>query len=379
MKCIPPRFHSLVLVVAVTTWVTAPAHADLCDSVQGGGGTSPTKVTGLEMSLYHDLFPNVPTQGNDTWNQVIVLCNRQRDNKGKQVAAVTQTEGDNASKKQLRSPDLETKVIRGHYNFWGAVPFGQKYVYVLSKSAGKWTMIIPYQAQIRQLNGGSIDLGLGHRWVDTSGALGRTKGDGDAFRLYDASQVTTTAGVTTLIPAARSIAETMCNTTTFFPAQEHAYDGQNGANSYKRDRQNKSIQLGKLQFRYGNDPKKDPLFEGCRVPNYTLVYWVPVSSRITRERDIATTRPTTEGPPTATPTPRVSLVSATAQEFVLQNFQEVAETYWIIPGVFELKLLMLGRNDNDFPKATLALLRNDDHLTVNFANRRPPRKPYLHL
>ena len=377
MKRIPRLFHSVVLVVAVTIWVTKPARADLCDSVQGGKGTSPTQATGLEMSLYHDMFPNVATQGNDTWNQVVLQCNRQRDNKGTQVAAVTQTESDNPSKKELRSPDLETKVIRGHYNFGGVLIARQKYVYVLSKSAGKWTMIIPYKAQIRQLNGGSIDLGMGQRWLDASGALQppNSFGDGHAWRLYEASQVTTHAGVTTLISGAKPIAETMCSTTTFFPGQEHAYDGQNGVNSYKRDRQNKSIQLGKLQFRYGNDPKKDPVFEGCRIPNYTVVYWVPASSSITPIATALTPHARRPGPVTPTPTPtpapppapRGALVSASAQEFVLQNFQEVAETYWTIPGVFELKLLMLGRNDSDFPKDTLALLRDDDHLTVNFA------------
>jgi hypothetical protein len=349
--------------------MTAAARADLCNSVQGGKGTSPTQATGLEMSLYHDLFPLVGTQGNDTWNQVIVQCNRQRDNKGNEVATVTQTNSDNPSKKELRSPDLETKVVRGHYNFYGQLVFRQGYVYILRKSAGKWTMIIPYKPQIKQLNGGSIDLGMGQRWFDASGALNppNSSGDGHAWRLYEASQVTTTAGVSTLIPGAKPIAETMCNTTTFFPGQEHAYDGQAGVNSYKRDRQNKSIQLGKLQYRYGNDPKKNPVFEGCRVPNYTMVYWVPASVRASTTTAALAPHARRVGPPTPTPSPRISLVSATAQEFVLQNFQEVAQLYWTTAGVYDLKLLMLGRNDNDFSKDTLALLRDDDHLTINFA------------
>jgi hypothetical protein len=369
-------FHSLVFVFANITWVIMPAHADLCNSVQGGKNTSPLPVTGLEMSLYHDLFPNVATQGNDTWNQVIVQCNRQRDNKGNEVAAVTQTKDDNPSKKELRSPDLETKVIRGHYNFYGVLPFRQKYVYILSKSGGKWTMIIPYKPQINQLNGGSIDLGMGYRWI-RSGVLDPpgTLGDGHAWRLYEASQVTTKDGVSTLIDGAKSIAETECNTTTFFPGHEHDYDGQNDTNSYKRDRKNHSIQLGKLQYRYGNDDNKDPVVEGCRVPDYTVVYWVPATPSSTlgtpgplpHARRPGSSIGTPTPSPAPPPAPRGALVSATAQEFVLQNFQDVAQTYWTTPGVYELKLLMLGRNDQDFPKDTLALLRDDDHLTVNFA------------
>ena len=365
----PRQFYSVVLVIAaVTAWTTSLAHADLCESVQGGAHTKPAPVTLMEMSLYNDLFPEVATQGNLTWDQVIVQCNRQRDNRGNEVAAVTQTVTDNAGKKQLRSPDLESKVIRGHYNFWGTVVTRQKYRYVLSKSGGKWTMIIPYQANINQLNGGSIDLGMGYRWV-RSGVLDPPGlfGDGHAWRLYDETQVTTTAGVTTWKAGAKPIADTMCNTTTFFPGHEHDYDGQNGANSYKRDRANHSIQLGKLQYRYGSDDKKDPVVEGCRVPNYTMVYWVPAASAAA---GTATSPPPAGGTGTTTTsgtTTVVPLASATAQEFVLQNFQEVAETYWTIPGVFELKLLMLGRNDHDFPEATRALLRDDDHLTVNFA------------
>jgi hypothetical protein len=369
-------FHSLVCVVAISISLTTSARADLCDSVQGAKGPNTTPNTLMEMSLYHDLFPDVATQGNNTWNQVIVQCNRQRDNKGNEVAAVTQTVTDNPGKKELLSPDLETKVIRGHYNFYGILPFRQKYVYILSKSGGKWTMIIPYKPQINQLNGGSIDLGMGQRWI-RSGVLDPpgSFGDGHAWRLYEASQVTTKNGVTTLIPGAKPIAETECNTTTFFPGHEHDYDGQNGVNAYKRDRKNHSIQLGKLQYRYGDDPEHDPVWEGCRVPNYTMVYWLPASSSVTAGSIGSLPHARRPGSPIATPTPSPApppapggaLVSASAQQFVLQNFQEVAETYWSIPGVYELKLLMLGLNDQDFSKDTLALLRDDDHLTINFA------------
>lgn len=360
----PRLFCSALLVVAVTAWITSPARADLCQSVQGGAHTKPSPVTLMEMSLYNDLFPDTATQGNLTWDQVIVQCNRQRDNRGPEVALVTETVTDNAGKKQLRSPDLEEKVIRGHYNFWGIVAFRQKYRYVLSKSGGMWTMIIPYQANINQLNGGSVDLGMGYRFV-RSGVLEApgTNGDGQAWRLYEESQVNTSGGVSTLKPGAKSIVETECSTTTFFPGHEHDYDGQNGVNSYKRDRVNHSIQLGKLQYRYGSDDKHDPVVEGCRVPDYTIVYWAPSATTGTP----ATGTKSTSTPTTTTTTTSTPLVSASAQEFVLQNFQAVAEHYWTIPGVFQLKLLMLGRNDNDFPESTRKLLRDDDQLTVNFA------------
>ena len=69
------------------------------------------------------------------------------------------------------SDDLEPKVIRGHYNFFGSIVTQQKYVYILSKSGGRWTMIIPYLAQIHQLHGGSIDLSMGRRTVEADGTV----------------------------------------------------------------------------------------------------------------------------------------------------------------------------------------------------------------
>src|SRR4029079_17692255 len=99
-----------------------------------------------------------------------------------------------------------------------------------------------------------------------------TQGDGHARGLLEASQVKTSGGVTGLLPGARPVAETMCNTTTFFPGHEHDYDGQSGISAYKRDRENKRIQLGKIQFRYGHD-KTDAVFEDCRAPEYTKLYW----------------------------------------------------------------------------------------------------------
>lgn len=331
----------------------APAHADLCDSVQGGAGASPTAATQLDVAFYNRLFPG-DNRGDPTWNAIVLQCNRKRDTKGNDVAAVTQSTTGNAGKRQLRSPDLEPKVIRGHYNFWGQLATQQKYVYILSKSGGRWSMIIPYKAQIHQQHGGSIDLSMGRRSVDKAGKVGASDKSGHAWKIYEQSEVVTTGRTPVLSPSARPIAETLCSTTTFFPGHEHAYDGENGANAYKRDRGNKRIQLGKIQFRYGQKPASkatlgDQVVEGCRVPEFATVYWMD---------------------------PDGALVKTVPKEFILDNFERVAETYWSIKDVadptkhfFELKLLLRGRNDQDFPKATLALLRDGDYLTANFATQ----------
>ncbi|MGD9885570.1 MAG: hypothetical protein AB7U95_36265, partial [Reyranella sp.] len=327
--------------------VAAPAHADLCNSVQGGAGASPTAATLRDVAFYKTLFPS-SEWGNQTWNAMVLQCNRQRDTKGNEVTDVTQSTAGNAGKRQLSSGDLEPKVIRGHYNFYGTVVTQQKYVYILRKSGGKWTMIIPYKAEIDQMNGGSIDLSMGRRWIDASGTLGASDKVGHAWQIYEQTQVVTTGGKPALIPSARPIAETLCSSTTPVPGQEHAYDGENGANAYKRDRGNKHILLGKIQFRYGQKVT-DSVVEGCRVPDVATVYWID---------------------------PGGALVKTIAKEFILDNFQRVAESYWSVKDpadpskyVFELKLLLKGRNDDDFAKATLALLRDGDHLTAKFATQ----------
>ncbi len=338
----------------------APAHADLCDSVAGGAGASPTPATVLDEAFYEQLFSSFPSNliGNKTWDAIVLQCNRQRDTKGDDVAAVTQSTMGNAGKRQLSSADLEAKVIRGHYNFYGQLATQQKYVYILSKSGGRWTMIIPYKAQIHQLHGGSIDLSMGRRPVDAAGNPGSSDMNGTAWRIYEQTEVVTAPGkAPVLASSARPIAETLCGATTFVPGREHDYDGKNGANAYKRDRDNAAILLGKIQFRYGQKAANtvnlgDQLVEGCRVPEFDTVFVA----------DQYGVLPAT---------------STTPKAFILDNFKQVAQTYWTIndpsdpakPPLFDLKLLLRGLNDQDFPKATLALLRDGDFLTADFATQ----------
>lgn len=342
-----------ILVACAALISTTPVRADLCDSVQGGAGASPTPATLLDIKVFKKLasdagFP-ADLIGDETWDAIVLQCNRQRDTKGGEIIDSTQSTADNAGKRQLLSSDLEAKVIRGHYNFFGQLLTQQKYVYVLSKSGGRWTMIIPYKAEIHQLHGGSIDLAMGRREIDASGKPGASDKSGNAWKIYEASEIVAAPGkAPALSPTARPIAESLCGSTTFFPGHEHDYDGENGANAYKRDRDNASVMLGKIEFRYGEKSEND-LVEGCRVPEFDDVYWQAPDGSLTR---------------------------TTPKAFILDNFKRVAEDYWTIADpanpakpLFALKLLLRGENDEDFPKATLALLRDDDFLTANFATQ----------
>jgi hypothetical protein len=321
------------LAVSLLLLLAVPAGANLCDGIKDKRTTA---ETGRDVDFYQQLFPNAKYFGNRQWNEIIVECNRKRDTKGNEVSKATAVSGDNADKRTLKSSELRPKVIRGHYNFFGKLITQLKYVYVLSKEKGVWTMVIPYKADINELVEDRVDFKMGSRVVEGD-SLGGLIASGHAWELYDASQVK--GGK--LQTNARPIAETLCATSTFFPGKENKYDGQNELDSHKRDPENKFISLGKIQYRYKR--KTEFVVEGCRVDEKRDLFWLdPADGR---------------------------LVKFKPQDFVLDNFVRVAEEYWSVPGSFELKLLMKGRNEGRFSKETLDLLRDGDHLTVHFATK----------
>lgn len=323
--------HSYIVrcaLVVGTALSGAPARADLCNSVQDAATTTETK---RDVSFYEQLFPD-PTgeyHGNRRWNEIVLQCNRQRDTKGGEVAQITATLGTSADRKSLESSNLPPKVIRGHYNFFGNIASQLKYVYVLSKANGVWQMVIPYNPSINDVVPGRIDFD-----ADSGG---------HAWQLYDASQVVDpSAKVLALKAGARPIAQTLCSSFTYFSGEEGKYDNQTGTSAHKRDKENKSISLGRIEYYYQSSKF---LSVGCRVNRERDVYWVdPSTSKVRKSK---------------------------ADDWVLDNFVRTAEGYWSVPG-FELKLLMKGRNDQSFPASTRALLEDGDHLTVRFATKFMP-------
>ena len=318
--------RTFFLVLAYTVLFSAYAHADLCDDVTD---VVRPVVPGIEndLKLYEILFPDVTYQGDRRWNEIILQCNRRRDTKGDEVLRATGTDGANAEKQVLKSRDLDPKVIHGHYNFVG-LPIGGllsfKYVYILERKDGVWTMIIPYKPLFNELVPNRVDFDFSH-----------------AAQLYEASQVVTpsnTAQIVTLKPGADSIATTLCATTTFFPGDAGKYDDKA---LHQRDPENKFISLGKIQYQY---EKGGDTFSGCRVDKNRDLYW-----RWDSTGDRA--------------------VKVTPQGWILDNFVRTAEAYWSVPGVFKLKLLLEGHNESSFPKSTLDLLQAGDHLTAHFATK----------
>lgn len=327
-----------IVLLFVCLAVAAPhATADLCNGVRRGFTGAQAQ---RERLFYEELFPNPDFWGKREWNQVILECNRQRDTNGGEIEKSTATGLENEGKQTLRSQNLRPKVIRGHYNFFGHNIAQLKYVYILSRTNGVWTMIIPYKPEINELVEDRVDFFIGTRDIHKkTEALSDATTAGHAWDLFEASQV-----VDGKIPALRSgaepIAKTLCTTSTFFEGKEDKYDGQNDANAHKRDPENRHISLGKIQFGFKDD---DFIREGCRVrEDRELFHRDPDTGVLTKVR---------------------------ARDFVFDNFVRQAESYWSIPKVFTLKLLMKGRNDASFPQSTRDLLKDDDHLTIRFATK----------
>jgi hypothetical protein len=322
---------------------SAQAHANLCDSVKDAATTDETK---RDVGFYQQLFPDAAYHGNRGWNEMVLQCNRQRDTKGNEIAKVTASASAHADQAVLKAKDLDAKIVRGHYNFFGTLVTQLKYVYVLSKKDGVWTMVIPYKPVFNELVADRVDFEVGSRDVNTkTNTVSAVSTDGHAWSLYDASQIVTKrdssgAQVIALKDSPQPIAKTLCSSSTYFPGDAGKYDGQNDAFAYKRDPENKFISLGRIQYRYKD---QDWMQEGCRVAKDRDLFWLdPVSKEV---------------------------VKVKPQDWILDNFVRSAQSYWSIPGKFELKLLLVGRNEASFPKATLAALADDDYLTVRFATK----------
>ncbi|MBX3332051.1 MAG: hypothetical protein KF722_16720 [Nitrospira sp.] len=302
------------------------AHADLCKSVT----ELVRPVTpGIENDekLYEELFSDATYQGDRRWNGIILQCNRQRDTKGDEVLKITGSAAGNGETEVLKAADLDPKVIRGHYDFVG-LPIGSllgfKYVYMLSKEDGVWTMIIPYKPLFNELVEGRVDFDPSH-----------------AEQLYDASQVSDPSDnvqVFALNSDAKPISSTLCSTSTYFPGDAGKYDDKQ---LHRRDPENKFISHGLIEYRYEKD---GDTFTGCRVKKNIDLYW-----RWDGGRNQA--------------------VKVTPQGWILDNFVRTSEAYWSIPGIFRLKLLLEGHNDASFPQSTRNLFQKGDHLTVRFATK----------
>lgn len=328
-----------LMVAACVLFFGEIAEADLCNNVKDTVTTSETHV---DVGLHDEIFPDTGYRGNETWNRMILQCNRKRDTKGNEISKVTGVTESSEEKRTLKADNLEPKVIRGKYNFHGFIAEQQKYVYILSKTKGVWKAIIPYKAAINDLAENRVDFYMGWREIKKDGALGPINASDHAWEIYDESQVRSITRRRTGEQIWRledpnnalPIAKTLCSPSSpvYFPGKEGKYDGKSGASSHKRDAENKHISLGRISYGYKGD---DYIRLGCRVDKNRDIFWRPDPDQPGVEK----TKP---------------------EAFIFDNFIRTAEQHWTLPGVFELKIYLKGVNDADFPKSELKLLKDDD-------------------
>jgi len=208
-------------------------------------------------------------------------------------------------------------------------------------------MTIPYEAIVNDVVSNRVDVYMGSLSTSHPDYTSSDK-ENHAWHLYEFSQLNFTGVGTNTIWSlkedAKPIAETHCSDTTFYQGEENEYDGKNGVNSNKRDRSNKHISLGKIEYSYGGTSWKT----GCRVDQFLQVAWRPdpLSERV--------------------------LTPTSARTWVLNNFIRTSEAYWSQPSNFELRLLLKGFNEDEFSSSVLNLLGNNDFLKVRFGSKFMP-------
>ncbi len=360
------RFLLFCLLIFTITYQQV-ANATLCESVQDGTVGSYAR---RDVNIYQELFPDTTHRGNRKWNEIVAECNRTRDSKGKEILRALLEDDRHDLKNTLKRPDLDYKVIRGKYKYMGTgadigveVVMNLKYVYLLGKTNGVWEMIIPYKAELNDKEKNRVDFYVGYKYFDDTterfGALNKEDSREEryhAWQLYDSSQVmansrqSSNPATYTLadVANAQPITETLCATSTYYPGKANKYAGQSGVNASKRDKWNKHISLGRIEY---YNKKEQRLYIGCRVKKDEDLYWRPgvASNKVIRVKPF---------------------------NWVRDNFVRVTEKFWSIDNVFNLKILIKGYNGRRIPLEIRNLLEENDHLATNFATYFRGREMY---
>lgn len=337
------------LLALILNFFTQPLYANLCLEIRNTD--KPTdSASAIEADLHQQLFSEVDFHGNRDWNRKILTCNRKRDVRGGDIKRIL-TDPDYAYQKAVLSKaNLPEKLVSGKFNFFGKIVTQQKYRYVLSKTNGEWIMTIPYDPEINDNDRYRIDFLMGSLNPDVTDYTLSNKTQ-HAWQLYEMDQVTTTGvganAVHTLKAEAEPIAITQCDTTTYYEGKEGKYDNQTNLDSKKRDRENKHISLGKIQYSYGSSSWS----EGCRVYRYLQLFWQP------------------------DPASRRVEQASSADTWIYRNFIRTAEEYWSRPDNFKLQILLKGVNDEEPRFSSLVkLIGNRDYLKIRFGGKFMPYK-----
>jgi hypothetical protein len=326
----------LKLIVLLTLLPVADASANLCLSVKDLKVKSETLK---EISLYKELFPNADYHGSHEYNGFLLECNRKRDTKGRTIRKMLTKSAWSDMETLLKKSDLSPYLYKAKYKFFGIAFF--KMSYLIWKENDVWKMVLPYKPIINDVVKNRIDFNLEH-----------------AEELYEESQVTASGTGSNKIYAATgsSIKDTLCSTTTFFSGKSHKYDGKNDDNAHKRDRANKHIDLGGIQYSYERSDGTYRIKNGCRVKQNVHLYGVnPVSQKFEK---------------------------ILPEHWILNNFERIAEEHWSKPDNFELHVLLKGHNESRLESSVREhvnkYIKNSSYLKIRFGAKFLPNSNQMY-
>jgi hypothetical protein len=319
------RILSIFLFLAV--FGVSEASANLCGKVTDLSTIQETKD---EIKLYKELFPNADYHGSHVYNGFVLECNRRRDNKGDEVRKMLTNKDWAEMKGILKERDLSPYLFSAKFKYFGFAWFEMSYL--IWKESGVWKMVLPYSPIMNDVVKNRIDFDM-------------TDDSSHAGKLYDKDQVDEDGNLSS---TAQPISVTKCGgSPTFFTGKEKKYDGQNGVNAHKRDRANKHINLGKIQYSYKDGNGSYWVMNGCRVKKNEHLYW--------------------DNPDTG------NVEKVLPADWVLDNFGKVAEEYWSIPDNFELYVLLKGHNEDRLDSSVKTKInkhiKDSDYLKIRFGSK----------
>ncbi|MGB0647668.1 MAG: hypothetical protein ACPGQS_10860, partial [Bradymonadia bacterium] len=320
-----------LLITLVVFLLSGHASADLCKAVKD---LKVEAKTNKEIKLYKSLFPEQNYFGSQKYNAFVLECNRKRDATGKTLSKIL-TESDwSDMKNTLKKKNLPAHFFKFTYKFAGVFPFKMRYA--VWKKNGEWQVLIPYRYEIIETIKNRVDLNETH-----------------ASNLYDLSQIDVKGkGKNTTYErktGARPVWETKCGgPPTYVKGKAGKYKGKSGSNAHKRDRKNKFIDRGKIEYKQG---KKGSLRTGCRVKRKTHLYGEdPLTKKFVKIRP---------------------------DHWILKNFIAQGEAHWSTPNNFRLHIALKGFNEKWMDPAAKKVLKalvtkKDEYLPVKFASEFMP-------
>lgn len=309
-----------------------PASADLCRSVTD---LKVKSETNKEIRLYKELFPEADHFGSHRYNAFILECNRNRDATGKTMTKLLTDSEWSYMKDTLRKDNLPAHFFKFNYHFAGLAPFKMRYA--VWKKNGEWQVLIPYRYSITETIKNRIDLNKSH-----------------AGKLYEKSQLkpkdSASQSKYELKADPKPVWETLCSgKPTYVKGKKGKYKGKSGEeNAHKRDRKNKFIDRGRIEFKYSKD---SGLAKGCRVKRNVHLYGKdPMTQQFVKVRP---------------------------DKWILNNFIAQGESYWSVPNNFRLHISLRGVNENRLEPSARKVLnalvtQKGERLPITFASEFMP-------